>query len=382
MDRRQFLQAAVTFPAFLAHGQTVPESGFESLFDGKSLSGWVIAEGPESAFYVENGEIVSSSSSGFPAWLRSTREFENFDFRCEFFVRGWIDGGVYFHAPEHGRRTLVGKQLNIFHQAEDTPKPNSMGAIFPVVPPRKVVVRNQGEWNELRILSDWPRLQVWMNGEAIHDLDQEKTPELAHRWRDGYIGLSGLSYPIRFRHLRIRTLPGKQKWEELYRSASDFDQWFVSESTERAPARFLALGHVIRSEGAGHLATRKQYRDFELQLYVRGPREHNGGILIRSAGKGLAGPRYYEIQIHNVEEAHYPTGSLYHFKRAQYPRIEDNQWFPMQIRAQGPRLLVRVNGDDVLEYDRLENTEAGHVELQAHQPGSWLEFKRIRIREL
>jgi hypothetical protein len=243
-------------------------------------------------------------------------------------------------------------------------------------------VRNQAEWNQLRILMDWPALQVWVNDEQIHDLNLEQDRRLAHRFRSGYLGLSGLTYPLRFRNLRIRTLPGKETWEELYGSPADADKWFVSESTPQAPARFLYLGGVIRAEGAGHLATRKQYRDFELQLYVRGPREHNGGILIRSAGQGLGGPRHNEIQIHNVEEAHYPTGSLYHLKRAMYPRIEDEAWFPMQIRAQGPRVLVWVNGDEVLEYDRLDNTEAGHVELQAHQPGSWLEFKRIRIKEL
>jgi len=74
--------------------------------------------------------------------------------------------------------------------------------------------------------------------------------------------------------------------------------------------------------------------------------------------------------------------SLYHHKRAIYPRISDDEWFPMQIRVKGPHLLVRVNGDTVLEYDQLENLEAGHIELQAHQPGSWLEFKGIRIKEL
>ena len=228
-----------------------------------------------------------------------------------------------------------------------------MGAIFPVIAPRKVVVKNKGEWNSLRILADWPRLAVWVNDEQVQDVDCEREPELAHRLRSGYIGLSGLSYPIRFRNLRVRALPGRETWDQLYRSPEDFGLWFVSESTKEAPARFLPLGPVIRAEGGGHLATRKQYRDFEIQLYVRGPQEHNGGILIRSAGKGLGGPRYYEIQIHNVEDAHYPTGSLYFFKRATYPRIADNQWFFMQIRAQGPRVLVRIEGDTVLEYDRL-----------------------------
>ena len=99
-----------------------------------------------------------------------------------------------------------------------------------------------------------------------------------------------------------------------------------------------------------HLATLEQYRDFELALYVRGPKEHNGGVLVRSEGKGLAGKRHYEIQIHNVADAHFATGSLYYFKRAAYPRIEDGQWYPMQIRMQGRncqpepprRLSVRV----------------------------------------
>ncbi|RPJ61927.1 MAG: DUF1080 domain-containing protein [Acidobacteria bacterium] len=381
MDRRDFLGTAAALPLTLQQ-QAPGEADFKPLFDGKSLAGWIITEGPESAFYVDKGDIVSSASSGYPAWLRSTAEYENFDFRCEFFIRGWMDGGVYFHAPEHGRPGAVGKQLKIFHQQDKEPRSNSMGSIFPLIAPTKVVVKNQGEWNDLRILADWPRLLVWVNGESVQDLNVENTPELKTRPRSGYLGLSGLSYPLHFRNLRIRELPSKETWEELYRQPTDIEQWSVSESSRQAPARFLPLGAVIRAEGAGHLATKKQYRDFELQLYVRGPREHNGGILIRSEGKGLSGSRYYEIQIHNVEEAHYPTGSLYFFKRSVYPRIADDTWFPMQIRAQGPLLMVRVNGDTVLDYDRLENVDAGHIELQAHQPGSWLEFKRIRVKEL
>jgi hypothetical protein len=85
-----------------------PESGFVSLFDGRSLDGWSIREGPESAFYVSGGEIVVHEGSGFPTWLRSAKQYENFDFRCEFFIKGWIDAGIFLHAPEHGRNTETG----------------------------------------------------------------------------------------------------------------------------------------------------------------------------------------------------------------------------------------------------------------------------------
>ncbi len=378
MNRREFIGSAMAYPA----ARVVQTGSDVELFDGRSLRGWSVEEGPESAFHVQDGAIVGSESSQYPAWLRSDRQFEDFDFSCAFFIRGWIDGGVYLHAPRHGRPAANGLLVKIFHQRDEVPKPNSMGAVFPLVAPSRVNVKNRGEWNTMRILMEWPRLKVWVNDEPVQDLDLSSHPELRYRPRRGHMGLSALGYPIRFRNLRIRELPSRELWEDLCMAESDFEKWFVSESSKQAPARFEALGSVIRAGGGGHLATREQFKDFELSLFVRGPKEHNGGILVRSEGKGLSGSRYYEIQLHNVEEAHFPTGSLYYHKRSIYPRIEDEKWFPMQIRLQGPNCMVRVNGDPVLEYDRLENTEAGHIELQAHRPGSWLEFKDIRIKRL
>jgi len=379
MNRRDFLGvAAVASPAMALQVGT-PKT---PLFDGKSLQGWHIEEGPESAFYVAEGAIVASSSSRYPAWLRSEREFENFDFSCEFFIDGWMDGGIYFHAPCHGRAGSVGKTVKIFHQRDEVPKSNSMGAIFPLIAPSKVNVKSEGTWNSLRIRNEGPRIAVWVNGEQVQDVNVEDYPELRYRPRRGFLGLSSLGYPLRFRNLAIQELPGREKWESLYLSPDDGEKWFVSESSEYSPARFAFLNGVIRAEGAGHLATKEKYLDFELFLYVRGPEEHNGGILIRSEGKGLSGSRYNEIQIHNVEEAHYPTGSLYFLKRSTYPRIQNDRWFPMQVHLQGKHLVIRVNGDTVLEYDSLENLDEGHIELQAHQPGSWLEFKEVRVRRL
>ncbi len=379
MNRREFLASAAATPVALTFES---EDSFVSLFDRVSLQGWNVEEGPESAFYVSEGAIAASKSSTFPAWLRSDQRYENFDFRCEFFVKGWIDGGVYLHAPRHGRATWAGMQIKIFHQQDEVPKSNSMGAVFPLIAPSKVNVKSEGSWNSLRILMDWPRLQVWVNGDQVQNLDVESYPELRFRLRKGYLGLSGLGYPIRFRNLRIRELPERERLEELYVTEADFEKWFISESSERVPVRFEPLGGVLRASGLGHLATKEKFRDFDLSLYVRGPKEHNGGILVRSSGRGLPDPRHYEIQLHNVAEAHYPTGSLYHHERSTYPRIEDEKWFPMQIRFKDRHCLVRVNGDTVLEYTGLKNLDPGYIELQAHQAGSWLEFKEIRIKRL
>jgi hypothetical protein len=374
MNRRDFLAAAAAVPALL-QGQT--EEGFTPLFDGKTLDGWTIREGPESAFYVDDGAIVVHEGSNFPAWLRSNRQYENFDFRCEFFVRGWTDSGIYIHAPEHGRNLWTGMMIHLFHQQETEMRPEGMGAIFPVVAPLKVNVRNKGEWNTMRISMDWPRLRVWTNEELVQDLDVETVPELRCRLRRGYLGIESLSYPIRFRNLRIRELPGKEQWETLYETAGDFQKWYISD----AKPKFEPLGRILRGDGIGHLATREQYRDFELHLYIRASQFHNGGILFRTSGEGLRG-RHHEIQIHDVEGAHYPTGSLYSFKRAIYPRIEPEKWYLLQLAVKDKHCLVRINGETVLEYDRLENLEPGHVELQAHQAGRWIEYKQIRIKRI
>jgi hypothetical protein len=43
---------------------------------------------------------------------------------------------------------------------------------------------------------------------------------------------------------------------------------------------------------------------------------------------------------------------------------------------------VRINGDTVMEYEGLENLEAGRIELQAHDAGKWIEYKQVKIRSL
>jgi hypothetical protein len=382
MNRRTFLAAAAALPATLAarHSQ-VPEAepGFESLFDGRTLAGWSVQQGPPSAFRVVDGAIVVDEGSNFPAWLRSDRQYENFDFRCEFFLKGWMNSGVYLHAPEHGRNTWVGMKINLFHQPDREPRPESAGSIFPLIPPRAINVRNQGEWNSLRVLVDWPRLQAWMNDTLIQDLDLESVAELRHRLRRGYLGFESLSYPIRFRNIRVRELPNKEQWEILYGAATDFANWQVSSGK---PA-FEPRGDVLRGDGNGQLATLKTYRDFVLHLYIRGAQYHNGGVMFRSL-PGAQGRRgqSYEIQLHDVEGAHYATGSLYSFKRAIYPRIDPEQWFPFQLVVQGSTCLVRINGENVLQYGELQTLEPGRIELQAHAPGRWIEYKQIKIRPL
>jgi hypothetical protein len=249
--------------------------------------------------------------------------------------------------------------------------------LFPLVAPRLVNVRNKGEWNTFRIRMEWPRLQVWTNDAQIHDVALDADPNFKYRLRRGYLGLASLSYPIRFRGLTVEELPGKEQWDVLYDGPQSLDRWYVSD----AKPNFTALGRVLRGDGVGHFATKEQFHDFELRMYIRAAKDHNGGVLFRTNGQGNRS-RHYEIQLHDVEEAHFPTGSLYYFKRSVYPKIAAERWYPFHLIVQGKRCMVRINGETVLEYDTLENLDEGHLELQAHRAGFWTEYKDIRVKRL
>src|SRR3954453_21417388 len=101
MTRRELMAATGSILGVGAASQGSDEKA-GTIFDGSTLHGWSVQSGPESAFYVRDGAIVIHEGSGYPTWLRYDKVLENFDFRCEFFIQGWANSGIYLHAPEHG----------------------------------------------------------------------------------------------------------------------------------------------------------------------------------------------------------------------------------------------------------------------------------------
>ena len=367
MRRREFLASCLVPVAAMAQ----PSS--RTIFDGTSLNGWSVQQGPQSAFYVSDGAICVSDAGNFPTWLRYNEELENFDFSCEFYVKGWIDSAIYINAPLYGPPQESGFAIKLFHKQEES-KPESMGSIFPLVAPKLVNVKSKGDWNSIRIVMDWPTLKLWSNGELVQDLNVESNPELRYRLRGGYLGLQSLSYPIRFRNLQLKTLPSKVKRQTLYGAPSDLDLWKVVEGKPR----FQTFGEVLRGDGLGHLGTKERFKDFDLEMYIRASKHSNGGVFFRAEGSGSE--PHYEIQLHDVEGAVYPTGSLYGLRRAKYPRIQPEEWYLFQVHVRDRHCLIRINGDTVVDYNTLERTDAGMILLQAHDGPRWVEYQRIRIR--
>lgn len=375
MQRRAFLLTSL-LPAWAQSG---PEK--RPIFDGQTLTGWSVQNGPDTAFFVEQGEIVLHPGSSYPTWLRYDRKLENFDFEADVLIRGWANSGIYFSAPEHGPALHCGFKINLFQNNEGGPKPTSMGAVFPVVPPSRIAVK-PGGWNPLRIRFDYPRLSVWVNGEMVQDLAVDMIPELAQRLRHGYLGIETQGHPLRFRNLRLAELPSTDPAERWYATPADFDKWtIVADRNANAAATWERIGNVLRADGLGYLATKEKFRNFYLEMYVRQSLRSNGGVYFRVAGDDSSAP-HYEIQLYDVESANYATGSLYGLERSRYPRVQPEEWYLFQMWARDKQCTVRINGETVTDTGKLDRNEEGRILLQAHQRDRWIEYKEIRITRL
>ncbi|MBD3266082.1 DUF1080 domain-containing protein [bacterium] len=370
-----FIISALYLHAAIAGAET--EAGFTSLFNGKNLDGWEIEHGNSKTFQVKNGVIYCPGSSNFPAWLRSEETYENFDLRFEFRMDGWCNSGMFFHAPLHGRNSRVGFEFQIDHKRKEPISIKTCGAIFDVLPPKTNAVGPNKSWNQARILMDWPSLKCWLNGELIQDINVEEHEELKYRLRSGYLGLQDCGYRGWYRHIRIKHLPGKEHWTTLF-NGRNLDGWYV----EGSGAKWRVRRGVIRAwDGTSYLVTKSEYRNFELHTYVRTAEHANGGIFVRwNTLKG--GDRGNEIQIENIPDSNYPTGSLYNYVRADQPRYRDGEWFPMQIRLNESHLVVRVNGETVVDTHEFPTIREGKISLQMHKNNSWIEFKDIKIKKL
>ncbi len=199
------LLLVLMFPASLIAG----EPDRESLFDGKSLNGWLAVGSAK--WRVENGMIVGGQD-GDPrrsGILMTKKSFRDFELELEFMIdeHGKYNSGVYLrHGP--GARRQRGYQVNIgrgaaqeyvgLHYKEWLDKGDE-----------KDEIRRPRAWNHLRIRAVGGHIQVWLNGTNIVDFtDPDPHPDHV---APGVIGLQtygaeGHAGWVKFRSLFISDL--------------------------------------------------------------------------------------------------------------------------------------------------------------------------------
>ena len=140
---------------------------------------------------------------------------------------------------------------------------------------------------------------------------------------------------------------------------------------------------------------RHSFKDFELKVDVMTRPKANGGVYIQTEYQETGWPdRGFEVQVNNS----YPgdprlTGSLYEVADNLAMVAKDNEWFTEDILVKGDSITVKVNDKVVAQWTQPSGWNgtktfpgrrigAGTIALQAHDPGSTVYYKNIRIKPL
>ncbi|MFM8414942.1 MAG: DUF1080 domain-containing protein [Planctomycetota bacterium] len=115
----------------------------------------------------------------------------------------------------------------------------------------------------------------------------------------------------------------------------------------------------------------------------------NAGIFFHTAFQEQGWPEVgYELQVNNSHQDPVRTGSIYHVVKNFTPPAEDDTWFTQELIVRGKRITVIVDGRVLYEFVEPEGVTGtrklshGTFGLQAHDPGSEVHFRNLRVKRL
>lgn len=133
-----------------------------------------------------------------------------------------------------------------------------------------------------------------------------------------------------------------------------------------------------------------EFKNFHLKAEVLTKPKANSGIYFHTRYQQEGWPSQgHEAQVNNTSGDPVRTGSLYNVVKNLEAPAKDNEWFTEEVIVEGNRIVIKVNGKTIV--DHVEDTAAvkdgrklssGTFALQAHDPGSEVHFRNLRVKRL
>lgn len=185
-------------------------------------------------------------------------------------------------------------------------------------------------------------------------------------------------------------------------NGKDLDGW-----EHVGPGKFVVEDGLLKTEGGMGLLwySGEKLGDCVIRVvYKTGSKQANSGVYVRIAEKP-ADPWYavhngFEVQIADNGSATRGTGSVYTFSEAKAHPSKPGEWNTMEITLKGSKILSKINGVDVTEFDsasldpnakpvtgevdpsRTPRPNKGYIGLQNHDADSIVFFKEVTVRPL
>ncbi|HXW57659.1 MAG TPA: DUF1080 domain-containing protein [Candidatus Cybelea sp.] len=201
--------------------------------------------------------------------------------------------------------------------------------------------------------------------------------------------------------LLVFTRPARAQsrgWRELW-DGKDFAGW-----EHVGPGRFVIEDGLLKTEGGMGLLwyTREKFGACVIRtVYKTGKKDDNSGVFIRipepPSEPWMPVNKGYEVQIDDAEDDYHITGVLYSLTKALAKPGKTGEWNTMDIRLDGPRTIVVLNGVEVTDFseggpvppkrkgyepDRGPRPNYGYIGLQNHAGSDTVYFKEVAVRPL
>jgi hypothetical protein len=214
--KRTFIASIITFAlAATAVFAGDPPRGFESLFNGKDLTGWK-STGNLKVWGAEKGVIYCEKGGG--GWLMTEKEYGDYELRLEYKMPLKGNSGVALRSPFDAKLDPAyhGMELQLIDDVNwgKLQKWQHTGSIYNVVPAKTIKNKEIGEWNEFKVIARGRQITVIQNGETLVDANLDdyvkehgkKHPGILESNKKGHIGFQSYNLRVEFRNIYLKAL--------------------------------------------------------------------------------------------------------------------------------------------------------------------------------
>jgi sugar phosphate isomerase/epimerase len=385
MLRSSFLVVAVFLAAPRAHAAEPP---WISLFDGKTLKGWV-QRGGTAKYEARDGTIVGSTVPNTKnSFLCTEKSYGDFVLEVEFKVDPELNSGIQIRgqsSAEYQEGRVHGYQVEIDPDVkrgrmwtgglydegrrgwlQDLKNNDAARAAF-----------KAGEWNKLRIVAVGESIKTWLNGVAA--TDHVDSMDL-----DGFIGLQvhqvgtrETAFHVAWRNIRLQDL-GHHAWQPLWDGksirgfrAAGGGAWTVKDGV--LTGVMLKRPRVDRptmegpSSRNGILFSEKSFGDFTARLEYR-IKAGNSGLYFRAEpGAWPVGVKGPQVDLDPAGSGGlYETGGRGWVVRPQVEKKKPGpqEWQQVTVSARGGHVVVHSNGTRVADLPEDPGPREGKLGLE------------------
>lgn len=178
-------------------------------------------------------------------------------------------------------------------------------------------------------------------------------------------------------------------WKELFNGKS-LEGWKVVEAPSSITVKDGAIVTHGKRAHAFYVGDSRPFKNFELEAEVMTLPTSNSGIFIHTKVQDKDWPTQgYECQVNNTfNRDPQKTGGLYNTVKVLEAPAKDNEWFKYYIKVDGKHVTIKINDKTTVDWTE-PNDKAGPLKLsegtfalQAHDPGSTVKYRSIKVKRL